>query len=301
MRLVPVQINVNRFEAEKFLRDCLVSISQQTGLGDRFKISIHLCLYGGAEKHHIQRAVAACDAKGIKIRTILSNEKLGYGAKQNLLFHKLTARQKNVDSFITVNPDVILHHECILNLIARFEDNPAKNFIVEARQFPLENPPRGFDKKTGAVDWSSGACILISKDFFVTTQGFDESFFLYCEDVDLSWRAWLLGGRCVYCVDAICVHITRSLFESELVPGALKAQDRYSLLSHLILCWKFFGLSRRRFDAHAGLFWRYTAPPETKLAIWQEFMVVRDKIKALKGRHTRIHVYGVGLYHVPRI
>jgi GT2 family glycosyltransferase len=35
---------------------------------------------------------------------------------------------------------------------------------------------------------------------------FDESFFMYCEDVDLNWRAQLAGWRCWYTPDAVVFH-----------------------------------------------------------------------------------------------
>jgi GT2 family glycosyltransferase len=35
---------------------------------------------------------------------------------------------------------------------------------------------------------------------------FDESFFMYCEDVDLNWRAQLAGWRCWYTPEAVVYH-----------------------------------------------------------------------------------------------
>jgi len=35
---------------------------------------------------------------------------------------------------------------------------------------------------------------------------FEEAFFMYCEDVDLNWRAQLAGYRCVYTPDAVVRH-----------------------------------------------------------------------------------------------
>lgn len=35
---------------------------------------------------------------------------------------------------------------------------------------------------------------------------FDESFFMYCEDVDLNWRSQLAGWRCWYTPDAVVYH-----------------------------------------------------------------------------------------------
>ena len=35
---------------------------------------------------------------------------------------------------------------------------------------------------------------------------FEETFFMYCEDVDLNWRAQLAGWKCIYVPDAIIYH-----------------------------------------------------------------------------------------------
>ena len=48
------------------------------------------------------------------------------------------------------------------------------------------------------VDWTSGACMLISADAIREVGLLDESYFLYYEDVDWCIRAQPLGWRCLY-------------------------------------------------------------------------------------------------------
>ena len=51
-----------------------------------------------------------------------------------------------------------------------------------------------------------GAAFLIRRELFDTLGGFDEDFFMVYEDVDLSYRARLLGARIVYIEDAVVEH-----------------------------------------------------------------------------------------------
>jgi N-acetylglucosaminyl-diphospho-decaprenol L-rhamnosyltransferase len=48
------------------------------------------------------------------------------------------------------------------------------------------------------VDWVSGACFLIRRTAWDQLSGFDPTFFMYMEDVDLCWRARRAGWRVIY-------------------------------------------------------------------------------------------------------
>ena len=51
-----------------------------------------------------------------------------------------------------------------------------------------------------------GAAFLIRRSVFESLGGFDEDFFMVYEDVDLSFRARLLGARCLYAAGAVVEH-----------------------------------------------------------------------------------------------
>jgi GT2 family glycosyltransferase len=66
--------------------------------------------------------------------------------------------------------------------------------------------PRAHYQSSTEVDAVSGAAFAIRRTVFERLGGFDERFFMYVEDSDLSWRARLAGYRCLYVPGAIVEH-----------------------------------------------------------------------------------------------
>jgi len=56
------------------------------------------------------------------------------------------------------------------------------------------------------VDAVTGACLLIEKHLFQLVGGFDESYFMYFEDIDLNFKVRSLGKRIIYCPESTIVH-----------------------------------------------------------------------------------------------
>jgi GT2 family glycosyltransferase len=54
--------------------------------------------------------------------------------------------------------------------------------------------------------FACGGAMLIRRDVFLAVGGFDPSFFIYFEDVDLGWRLWVLGHRVVFAPRSIVYH-----------------------------------------------------------------------------------------------
>lgn len=56
---------------------------------------------------------------------------------------------------------------------------------------------RMFHRRESRIDWVSGACMVFSSRVWRAVGGFDERYFLYCEDVDLCLRLRLAGLQLV--------------------------------------------------------------------------------------------------------
>ena len=68
----------------------------------------------------------------------------------------------------------------------------------------LRNPAR---RGNAVVEpWLTGACLLVDRELWQVVGGFDDDYFLYWEDVDLSHRVLAVGGRLVLCAEISAVH-----------------------------------------------------------------------------------------------
>ena len=126
----------------------------------------------------------------------------GFASGHNLCMK--AAFENGATVYLAANPKGSFHPDCIRNLLAmhRTQDTQA---LIEARQFPEEHP-KYYDPADLTTPWVSGACMLIPQPIWEQTGGFDPNFFLYCEDVDFSWRCRALGFKTLVCPSALFWH-----------------------------------------------------------------------------------------------
>jgi hypothetical protein len=79
--------------------------------------------------------------------------------------------------------------------------------------------------------FASGGAMLVERAAFIAAGGFDDRYFAYFEDVDLGWRLWLLGERCMHAPAARVMHRGHAS-EGALGPdGRLALIERNALLT----------------------------------------------------------------------
>ena len=154
----------------------------------------------------------------------------GFARAMNLL-----AGMSSGEFMFILNPDTEMQPG-VLETLAERVDSDRRIAICEARQAPREHP-KFSDPKTGETSWCSGAAALIRRRAFEEVGGFDDRlFFMYCEDVDLSWKLWLKGWKCVYVRDAVVRHFTQ-----DLVPGKRRTLENYLTFRNSLFLFYRFG------------------------------------------------------------
>ena len=148
--------------------------------------------------------------------------------------HNTLAARGESDSMLILNPDGLVAPDTVTLLCEMLTDGVG---VAEARQVPLEHP-KDYDPKTGDTSWASTACALTRRDAFDAVGGFDsDTFFLYCDDVDYSWRVKIGGWRVVYVPAATVFHDKRLGTDGSWLAGA--AERYYSAEAALLLPLKY--------------------------------------------------------------
>jgi len=173
-------------------------------------------------------------AEAVGVRLLRTGGNLGYGAAANL-----GARGAEGDWVVVANPDVVWEPgslDCLLEAAVRWPEagslGPAirtsdGRLYPSARQFPSlargtghallgwwwpANPwtrayrAEGGPPREGRTGWLSGSVMLLRREAFEAVGGFDPSYFMYCEDMDLCRRLAEAGWSNVYVPSSVVTH-----------------------------------------------------------------------------------------------
>lgn len=164
-----------------------------------------------------------------------SDKQLGFGANNNINFKLAsTLGMQKSDWFVLCNPDIDISVDMINKLFDNVANYPSQLFAINLyfdpqfsqmelslRRFPsflsffnvLKGKPFtiSYDKANlsdgSIVDWAAGSFLVFRADLYDKLNGFDESYFMYFEDVDLCQRASTFYGQpVIYLKDVKAVH-----------------------------------------------------------------------------------------------
>ncbi len=249
-RLDVVVVNWN---SSAYLRRCLASVRETSHQGfDLDRVVI-------VDNASTDDSLIGLGESGLPLTVIRNHTNRGFAAGCNQ-----GSAATRADYILFLNPDVLLSEDSLEKAI-RFMETPEHldvgicgirlfdeegqpttvaarfptiwTFLGEStglsRVVPTLFPPHFLPldefQTTRDVDQIIGAFFLVRRSLFEALRGFDESFFLYFEEVDFSLRARAGGVRSVFVSDASAVH--RGGASSEQIKST---RLFYSLRSRLV-------------------------------------------------------------------
>ena len=153
---------------------------------------IHVVFVDNTSSDQTPKLLArAKEQYGNKFRqfSVISQPNHGFGAG-----HDLAIRSASTSFVLVSNIDL----EFVFNSITRVVISAMQDEVAaswELRQIPYEHP-KYVDPITLCVNWSSHACVLLSRERYLEVGGYEKRIFMYGEDVELSYRF----RRCGYLI-----------------------------------------------------------------------------------------------------
>jgi GT2 family glycosyltransferase len=183
---------------------------------------------------------------------------LGFAAANNI-----GAALTRGDSLLLLNPDAWLVGDCLSRLETALDGDPGLGLVAprlegpDGRPQPGWSPDRGvvgetvqkvldvlerrprlhgpavrLARRLGGPGWYTAACVLIRRQAFAEVGGFDDRFFLYFEDTDLSIRLRAAGWRLASIEHATACHVRGAGAEDPDVRLAYRISQLYYYRKH---------------------------------------------------------------------
>ncbi|HEX6886379.1 MAG TPA: glycosyltransferase family 2 protein [Planctomycetota bacterium] len=229
-------VTVNYRSAELALR-CLESLAAERSAVPRLDAVVVDNASGDGSAQRLQRAVEE-RGWGAWVQVVESPVNGGFGAGNNLALRAALAEPSPPDFYLLVNPDAALYPGSLRALLGFLAGHPRVGLVgprteirsgqpgATAFRFPgilnaldqglhfgpltrllarwqLAPPPRA---EAHPTDWLSGGCVLLRREVLEQVGLFDEGYFLYFEEVDLTWRAAAAGWESWYVPEARALH-----------------------------------------------------------------------------------------------
>jgi len=151
-----------------------------------------------------------------KVTLYFAESNLGFARANNIGMQR-AFEQEGYDYCLLINDDVEVEKDLITKLIQAYSSGGQVVGLVQPLVMLYDNreelntdgnaihylgfgycknykkKPQEAQKRLVPIISPSGACLMISKEFYKDVGGFNEDFFMYSEDQDLAWRGLLMG------------------------------------------------------------------------------------------------------------
>lgn len=181
--------------------------------------------------------------------------------KNDFLFsYNWLAQKRTEDILVLLNNDLKVDHDFLSPLVRHFESPDV--FSVSARSYDwnrgeVTSGPARLHFEHGFYNWNfdtkhqkachtlftSGGFMAVDRNKFLELGGFNQLFApAYCEDVDLCFRAWRRGWRCIYEPDSIVWHRHQGTWSSH----STNSLSSLELRNLLLMQWSTFPMHEQR-------------------------------------------------------
>lgn len=162
----------------------------------------------------------------------------GFGHNNNIVFNycKNELGMSESDHFIVLNPDVIIDKSGVNDLVNLMKKegvdlasiNLYKNEEMTIHDHSIRNFPsfvnffssflglgnssvinKNSIIKPSFIQWAAGSFLAFSAEHYNRLGGFDEKYFMYCEDIDICFRSHNVGVPVMYYPSIKAVHLAK--------------------------------------------------------------------------------------------
>jgi GT2 family glycosyltransferase len=214
-----LSIIIINWNSKDYVKNCLASIYNSTNCPTFECIVVDGASFDGCEE--------MLTAEYREVRYVQSHENIGFGKLNNLGF-----AQSNGNIVLLLNPDTIVEPLAISALVDTLQSNPKSGIIgaqllnrdgslqtssVQAFPTPINqaldsnflrriHPKSKLWKTYDAyssniptkVEAISGACMMMRRETYQQVNGFTPNYFMYAEDIDISYKVDRLGLNNIY-------------------------------------------------------------------------------------------------------
>lgn len=219
IRLPFASIIIVNFNGEGFLRECFDSLESLNYPREQFEVIL-------GDNASTDNSIAFTQANYPWVRIVKFDDNYGFCKPNNIC-----AKEAKGEYLVFLNNDTFVDKNWLMELVLGVLSEPGIVSCASKILFPHLNAGNVINAAGGVIfpcgcglyeGWMAddsflfntkkytgfgcGAGVLVQRDFFLETGGFDEYYFYSGEEMDLGYRAWLTGHKVLYNPQALMYH-----------------------------------------------------------------------------------------------